>query len=207
MKREKIYAMFKKRRHLNLFNKIYEDNGETKIALQYLCDGRACYALENLPLFDDETIFGLLGSKTNSELKCYVDVAPEWLKTALEDYDASDIPLTRTADMFGYTVLETHHNNDNDGFSEICIFVSPELLSPVFDEDYELVSRDVGELGRLIIVKAGLITKAVIAPYRFSEYDCNKNLKTVERAYDELRNLRNRYNKSKSDESDADITL
>ena len=62
MKLEKINSMFKKRGGLKLYNKLYEDNaGETKIAMQYLCDGSACYALENLPLFDGDTIRGLIG--------------------------------------------------------------------------------------------------------------------------------------------------
>lgn len=62
MKLDKIFTMFKKREHLSLYNKLYKDNdGETKIAMQYLCDGSACYALENLPLFEQELLNNMNG--------------------------------------------------------------------------------------------------------------------------------------------------
>ncbi len=56
MKSKKIYAMFQEKDVLRLWDKLYDDNGETKIAMQYLSDGTAVYPLENLPLFDTLTI-------------------------------------------------------------------------------------------------------------------------------------------------------
>ena len=194
MKKEKMYAIFKKRQHLNLYNKLYEDdNGDTQTALQYLSNGRACYPLENLPLFDGETIKGLLGIKPNNILECGVCDAPEWISAALADYDDTDIPLTRTADMFGYTVLETYHNSDSDNFPEVCYFVSPDLISVISDEDYSLYSRELDGIGCAVIAKAGLITKAVILPYVFSAHECTRYLKTVDNIYGKLKILNDTY--------------
>lgn len=195
MKREKIYAMFKKGSHLNLYNKLYEDdNGDTQIALQYLSNGKACYPLKNLPLFDGETIKGLLGLKPNDVLVCDVTDAPNYFDTALADYDDTDIPITRTADMFGYTVLETYHNSDDDNFPEVCYFVSPDLLSVISDEDYSLYSRELDDIGFAVIAKAGLITKAIILPYVFTAHECTRYLKTVDNIYGKLKVLNDIYN-------------
>lgn len=201
MKKEKIYAIFKKRPRLNLYNKLYaDDNGDKQIAMQYLSNGKACYPLENLPIFDGETIKGLLGLKPNDPLKCDVCDAPKWIAEALTDYHPTDIPLIRTADMFGYTVLETYHNSDSDNFSEVCYFVSPDLLSVISDEDYELYSRELNSIGCAVIAKAGLITKAVILPYVFPEYECTRYLKTVENVCGRLKELSNLYNHSNFEE-------
>lgn len=199
MKREKMYAIFKKAPRLSLYSKIYVDNEEEKIAMQYLSDGRACYPLENLPLFDGDTIKGLLALKSNDVLKCDVEYAPEWLYTALKDNDDTDIPLTRTADMFGYTVLETYHNSIGDDFPELCYFVDPGLLSVVSDEDYELYSRELRGVGYAVIVKAGLITKGIILPYVFTPSECTKHLKTVENIYGKLKVLNAQYSEKTFD--------
>lgn len=193
MKREKMYAIFKKAPRLSLYNKIYTDCEEEKIAMQYLSDGRACYPLENLPLFDGDTIKGLLSLKPNDVLPCDLDYAPEWLYTALADNDDTDIPLARTADMFGYTVLETYHNSTGDDFPEVCYFVDPGLLSVVSDEDYELYSRELRGVGYAVIVKAGLITKAVILPFVFRPHECTKYLETVENIYGRLKEFNAQY--------------
>lgn len=190
MKLEKINSMFKKRGGLKLYNKLYEDNaGETKIAMQYLCDGSACYALENLPLFDGDTIRGLLGVDPEKSLPCEVDITPKWLLAALEDSDDSDIPVCPSAEMFGYTVFRTYYNSEERNFAELCLFVLPEQLSPLSDKKYEFYSRTVtvgGEDVRVIIAKAGLITKAVILPHSFNDYECTRNLKILKNAFEEL---------------------
>ncbi len=190
MKLEKINSMFKKRSGLKLYNKLYEDNaGETKIAMQYLCDGLACYALENLPLFDGDTIRGLLGVDPEKSLPCEVDTTPKWLLAALEDSDDSDIPVCPASEMFGYTVFRTYYNSEERNFAEVCLFVLPELLSPLSDKKYEFYSRTVtveGENIRVIIAKAGLITKAVILPHSFNDYECTRNLKILKNAFEEL---------------------
>lgn len=206
MKREKIYAMFKKRGGLKLYNKLYKDNNyETKIAMQYLCDGAACYALENLPLFDGDTICGLLGVDPES-MPCDVSVAPEWLLAALEDSDNSDIPIAAVSEMFGYTVFGTYYNSEVHNFPEVCMFVLPELLTPLSDKKYEFYSRTVNIYSkdvRVIIAKAGLITKAVILPYSFSEFECTRNLKIAENAFEELQK-QDRHNKIHADNCDDD---
>lgn len=189
MKLEKINSMFKKRGGLKLYNKLYEDNGEIKIAMQYLCDGSACYALENLPLFDGDTIRGLLGVDPEKSLPCEVDITPKWLLAALEDSDDSDIPVCPASEMFGYTVFRTYYNSEERNFAEVCLFVLPEYLSPLSDKKYEFYSRAVtvyGEDVRVIIAKAGLITKAVILPHSFNDYECTRNLKILKNAFEEL---------------------
>lgn len=190
MKLEKINSMFKKRGDLKLYNKIYFDNtGETKIAIQYLCDGSACYALENLPLFDEDTIHGLLGIDPEKDVNCFVGITPKWLLAALEDSDDSDIPVYPASEMFGYTVFRTYYNSEKHNFPEVCLFVLPELLSPLSDKKYEFYSRTVtvnNEDVRVIVAKAGLITKAVMLPHSFSDYECTRNLKIMKNAFEEL---------------------
>lgn len=208
MKSKKIYAMFQKKDVLKLWNKLYDDNGETKIAMQYLSDGTAVYPLENLPLFDTLTIKGLLELDPDDKLNCFLDAAPEWFETVLADYDDSDVPLAETADMFGHSVLETFHNkNENGDYPELCFFVDPKYLAPLSDEKYDLFSRTVKiteTAARVIVAKAGLILKAVIIPHTFNAFDCNKNFATVEKAYCILRDLRDTY---KSRESEDEIKL
>ncbi len=190
MKLEKINSMFKKRGGLKLYNKIYFNNaGETKIAMQYLCDGSACYALENLPLFDSDTIRGLLGIDPKKDVNCFVGITLKWLLAALEDSDDSDIPVYPASEMFGYTVFRTYYNSDERNFPDVCLFVLPELLSPLSDKKYEFYSRTVTvseEDVRVMIAKAGLITKAVILPHSFNDYECTKNLEIVRKAFEEL---------------------
>lgn len=207
MKSKKIYAMFQKKDVLRLWNKLYDDNGETKIAMQYLSDGTAVYPLENLPLFDTLTIKGLLELDPDDKLDCFLDAAPKWFETVLADYDDSDVPLTETADMFGCTVLETFHNNKDDHFPELCFFVDPKYLAPLSDEKHDLFSRRVTiteTAVRVIVAKTGLILKAVIMPYTFNVSDCNKNFVTAEKAYCVLRDLRDAY---KSREVENEIKL
>lgn len=210
MKREKIYAMFKKRDSLKLYNKLYEDNsGDTKIAMQYLCDGAACYALENLPLFDGDTICGLLGVDPES-MPCDVSAAPKWLLAALEDSDDSDIPIAAVSEMFGYIVLGTYYNSEAHNFPEVCMFVLPELLTPLSDKKYEFYSRTVNinsKNVRVIVAKAGLITKAVILPHFFSEFDCTRNLKIAENAFKELQEQADRNEVAKDMCDDTYIVL
>lgn len=189
MRLEKINSMFKKRGGLKLYNKLYDNGGETKIAMQYLCDGSACYALENLPMFDGDTIRGLLGVDPEKSLPCEVDVTPKWLLVALEDSDGSDIPIYPASEMFGYTVFRTYYNSEERNFTEVCLFVLPELLSPLSDKKYEFYSRTVtvnNEDVRVIVAKAGLITKAVILPHSFNDYECTRNLEIVSNAFKEL---------------------
>ena len=133
-------------------------------------------------------------------MACDVTDAPHWFSTALADYNDSDIPITKTADIFGYTVLETYHNSNDDDFPEICYFVSPDLLSVISDEDYSLYSRELPDMGCAVIVKAGLITKAVILPYVFSEHECTRYLKTVGNVYGKLKELNDIYNKGNFEE-------
>lgn len=208
MKPEKIYAMFKKKDFLKLWDKLYTNkDGETETAMQYLTDGTACYPLENLPLFDPITINGLLG--IDDGLNCTHDIAPKWFETVLSDYDDSDVPLTETADMFGYAVLETYHNSADDNFPELCFFVDPKYLAPIRDEKYDLISRSVKIVDdpvRVIVVKAGLILKAVIIPHVFNEFECDKHFKTAEKVYAVLRGLRDHYSKS-GGENEDDIKL
>lgn len=200
MKLDKIFTMFKKREHLSLYNKLYKDNnGETKIAMQYLSDGGSCYPLTNLPICDgNNVIYGLLGLEPKkSHMNCFVDYAPEWLEAALADFNDSDIPLKAVTDIFGYTVLETYHNSDNDNFPEVCYFLAPQYLAPLSDENYDLISRSVtiNKINtRAIIAKAGLITKAILLPYLFNSFDCETNLKILENAFEELQK-QNRRNK------------
>lgn len=189
MRLEKINSMFKKRGELKLYNKLYDNDGEAKIAMQYLCDGSACYALENLPLFDGNTIRGLLGVDPEKPLPCEVDITPKWLLAALEDSDDSDIPVYPVTEMFGYTVFRTYYNSEERNFAEVCLFVLPELLSPLSDKKYEFYSRAVtvnNEDVRVIVAKAGLITKAVILPHSFNDYECTRNLEIVSNAFEEL---------------------
>lgn len=189
MKLEKINSMFKKRGDLKLYNKLYDNDGEAKIAMQYLCDGSACYALENLPLFDGDTIYGLLGIDPEKDVNCFVGITPKWLLTALEDSDDSDIPIYPASEMFGYTVFRTYYNSEERNFAEVCLFVLPELLSPLSDKKYDFYSRTVtvnNEDVRVIVAKAGLITKAVILPHFFNDYECTRNLEIVRNAFDEL---------------------
>lgn len=207
MKSKKIYAMFQEKDVLRLWDKLYDDNGETKIAMQYLSDGTAVYPLENLPLFDTLTIKGLLEVDPDDKLDCFLDAVPKWFETVLADYDDSDVPLTETADMFGYTVIETFHNNKDDNFPELCFFVDPKYLAPLSNEKYDLFSRKVRitkTAVRVIVAKAGLILKAVIMPYTFNVSDCNKNFETAEKVYCVLRDLRDAY---KSRESEDEIKL
>lgn len=207
MKSKKIYAMFQKKDVLRLWNKIYDDNGETKIAMQYLSDGTAVYPLENLPIFNTFTIRGLLELTSDDPLECFLDATPEWFETVLADYDDSDVPLAETADMFGYSVLETFHNNKDDNFPELCFFVDPKYLAPLSDEKYDLFSRKVRiteTAVHVIVAKEGLILKAVIMPYTFNVFDCNKNFATAEKAYCVLRDLRDAY---KSRETEDEIKL
>ena len=199
--------MFQKKDVLRLWNKLYDDDGETKIAMQYLSDGTAVYPLENLPLFDTLTIKGLLELNPDDKLDCFLDAAPKWFETVLADYDDSDVPLAETADMFGYSVLETFHNNKDDKFPELCFFVDPKYLAPLSDEKYDLFSRTViisETAARVIVAKAGLILKAVIMPYKFNAVDCNRNFETAEKAYCVLRELRDEY---KSRETKDEIKL
>ena len=210
MKPEKIYAMFKKEDFLKLWDKLYTNkDGETKTAMQYLTDGAAVYPLENLPIFNSITIMGLLGLDPENSMDCFTDATPDWLETVLADYDDSDVPLTETADMFGYTVLETYHNSADDNFPELCFFVDPKYLAPIRDEKYDLISRSVKIVDdpvRVIVVKAGLILKAVIIPNVFNEFECDKNFKTAEKVYAVLRGLRDHYSKS-GGENEDDIKL
>lgn len=212
MKLDKIFAMFKKGVNLSLFNKLYRDNdGEEKIAMQYLSNGRSCYPLTNLPICDSENIkYGLLGlDPAKSHMNCFVDIAPEWLETALADFDDSDIPLKAVTDIFGYTVLETYHNSDNDNFPEVCYFLGPQYLAPLSDENYDLISRSVTinkVKTRAIIAKAGLITKALLLPYIFNEFDCKTNLKILENAVEELQK-QNRRNQIDAGDCDLNVML
>jgi len=189
MKLEKINSMFKKRSDLKLYNKLYDNDGETKIAMQYLCDGSACYALENLPLFDGDTIYGLLGIDPEKDVNCFVGITPKWLLAALEDSDGSDIPVYPVSEIFGYTVFRTYYNSEERNFAEVCLFVLPELLSPLSDKKYEFYSRTVtvnNEDVRVIVAKSGLITKAVILPHFFNDYGCTRNLEIVGNVFEEL---------------------
>lgn len=71
----------------------------------------------------------------------------------------------------------------------MCHFILPELLSPLSDKKYEFYSRTVtvnNEDVRVIVAKAGLITKAVILPHSFNDYECTKNLEIVSNAFEEL---------------------
>ena len=107
----------------------------------------------------------------------------------LEDSDDSDIPVYPASEMFGYTVFRTYYNSDERNFPEVCLFVLPELLSPLSDKKYEFYSRTVTvseEDVRVMIAKAGLITKAAILPQSFNDYECTKNLEIVRKAFEEL---------------------
>lgn len=205
MKLGKINSMFKKRGGLKLYNKLYDNGGETKVAMQYLCDGSACYALENLPLFDGDTICGLLGIDPEKDVNCFVGITPKWLLTALEDSDDSDIPIYPASEMFGYTVFRTYYNSEERNFAEVCLFVLPELLSPLSDKKYEFYSRTVtvnDEDVRVIVAKAGLITKAVILPHSFNDYECTRNLKIVRNAFEELQEQDQRNNAAGDDRTE-----
>ena len=193
MKREKIYAMFKNKTSLRLYNKMYIDSDEEeKISMQYITDGRACYALENLPLFDGETILGLLGVDSDDKLQCIVDTVPDWFGKALADYDDSDVPLHAVTSIFGYTFLVTWHHSEYDNLPEMSCFINPSYLSPPSDEDYDLYSRVIDGRGtRWIIVKAGLITKAVIVPIGFSKEALRDKISWLKEAHSALIEIEN----------------
>lgn len=195
MKKEKIYALFKKEYHLTLHNKMYLDNGEKELALQYVSNGEACYPLENLPEFDEGTLPSLLGVPKDEPRGYSVAEAPEWLYTAVKDFDDSDIPLKKHCyDAFGYVVLQTYHNNINDGLENVTVFVNPKYLAPIADEDCEFVLRTISAKikTRAIIVKAGMLIKAIIMPMTFaSDSQLDTKIEFVQDLYTELNLLRN----------------
>ena len=204
MKKDKIYSLFRKNYYLRLYNKMYISNGEKKLGLQYVSDGSAVYPLENLPEFNQITLPSLLGVSQDQSTEYSVSEAPEWLYTAIEDFHDSDIPLKKHCyDTFGYVVFQTYHNNMSDGFENVTVFVDPKYLAPVADEECEYVLRTISENGRAVIVQAGMITKAIIAPTNFSSFSqLNEKIEFVQDLYTELSLMRN---KQKADEEQSTL--
>ena len=193
MKKEKIYSLFRKEYNLHLHNKMYVDGGKKKLGLQYVSNGIACYPLENMPEFDSTTLPSLLGVPKDEPRGYSVTEAPDWLYTAIEDFHDSDIPLkSHCYDAFGYMVFQTYHNNMSDSFENVTIFVDPKYLTPILDEDCEYVLREVSENLRAVIVKAGLLTKAIIMPMTFiSDSQLDTKIEFIQDLYTELNFMRN----------------
>ncbi|MBP1562065.1 MAG: hypothetical protein J6C96_12600 [Oscillospiraceae bacterium] len=192
MKKEKIYALFRKNAHLKLYNKMYNANGEEKIALQYITDGCACYPLENLPIFNAETLRGLINVDPETPTHYIVEEIPEWWSDALVPFMDGEIPLKKSPwDMFGFTVFETYHNTDNDGFPDICVFVNTKFLAPISDDDgilnYSYRKLD-GEKCA-VVATDGMIVKAVIMPVIFRKDDIPKKIDFVEMVYRKLMDM------------------
>ncbi len=204
MKKEKIRTLFRKERRLNLYNKMYFDDGEKKLGLQYVSDGFVVYPLENLPEFDETTLPSFLDVPKELPTKYDVLEAPDWLYTAIKDFDDSDIPLRKHMyDVFGYTVFQTFHNSPNDKFEEVTIFADPKYLAPIADEACEFLLRNLDNGRRVIVAQDGLLTKAIILPMDFSSDSLIEDkIEFVKSVYTKLTLMRN---KQKADEEQSTL--
>lgn len=188
MKKQKIYDLFKKDRHLKLYNKLYDDNGDSKVALQYITNGAAFYPLENLPVFDKDTLRGLLNIDPNMETEYIVDVATDWLLEAVKPFADNEIPLKKSPyNIFGYTVFETYHNTDNDDYADICVFVNPKYLAPIDDDGTLNYSyRKICDKLYAVIVTDGMIVNAIILPATINKDGIPKAIDFTKMVYAKL---------------------
>ncbi len=188
MKNEKIGALFRKERNLQLFNRLHP-NGSEEVVQQYISNGCALYTLENLPMFDSENIWALLGADMDIHGDCAEMNAPAWLMNCLNVYDDDNLPVTPYPyQAFGLQVLHTHHNSPDDGREDVCIFIDPKFLVPIADEKYELWYRDID--GRqLVIASAGVLIKAVIAPVVFRKDLIKEKIDFIATIYKELNTI------------------
>ncbi|MGN0608355.1 MAG: hypothetical protein ACI4J6_04075 [Oscillospiraceae bacterium] len=164
MKPDKIYSIFRKADRINLYNAI-NDDGEIK--KQYISDGVCIYALDNLPIFSEATLGGLLGLDSNGPCKVQEDVASQFVLNAMSDiYSNYDIPLKiEDNEFFDLIVMDTCY----DKSEQVLHFVDPAYIKP-FDKDDSITfaSRDIGGQ-RLIVVQNGFFVVAAIMPMRFLE--------------------------------------
>ena len=188
MRKQKIYDLFKKDPHLKLYNKFYDDNGDSKVALQYITDGAACYPLENLPVFDEDTLRGLLNIDPNMATEYIVDGAPNWLFEAVKPFADDEIPIKKSPyDIFGYTVFETYHNTDNDDYKDICVFVNPKYLAPIDDNGTLNYSyRKISDKLYAVIVTDGMTVNAIIMPATINKGGIPKAIDFTKMVYAKL---------------------
>lgn len=162
MKPDKIYSIFRKANRINLYNVI---NDEGKIKKQYISDGVCIYALDNLPIFSEATLGGLLGLDSNGPCKVEEYNASQFVLNAMSDiYNRSDIPLKiEDYEFFNHIVMD----NCDDKSEQVLHFVDSAYIKP-FDKDDSIMfaSRDV-EGQRCIVVQNGLFVVAAIMPIRF----------------------------------------
>jgi hypothetical protein len=160
MKLDKIYSIYRKSSHITLYNAGGGDEDEPQ--KQYISDGVSVFALENLPVFDEYTLCGLLGVDSEDINVTIGEI--ENIETALADEDPSDIALNIIPyEFFDYTVMRSLSDNDD----RILHFVDTKYLKPFMsDIRFTFWSRNFKDR-RCIVIKSGLFVVGVVMPLRF----------------------------------------
>lgn len=130
MKREKIYAILKKKKRICLFDRTYTNQeGTETISEQYLGDGCAAYLLENLPIFNEKTICGLVGVDS-TEMSCEELDIPDKIADIVnkEMYNLDAVQIEHTGDIFDFAVF----TNSQCG---ICVLADPKYIAPLLNEE------------------------------------------------------------------------
>lgn len=166
MKREKIYSICKDNKIIALFEKSVEG----KVYEQWLGNGYATYPLGNMPTFDKDTIYSLLGifdEKKNGWKVLVKDISNDKFYA---DNLPDDIPLRKFPYIFdGNVTFVTDHSCDKDNvLPDVTIFIDNTLLAPIADEDdIDFYCRKRNN-EYAVICRTGLLLRAVIMPKNYS---------------------------------------
>ena len=182
MKREKIYSILKKKKRICLYDRTYidQEGTETK-SEQYLGDGCAAYLLENLPIFNEETICGLVGAD-RTEVSCEELDIPDKIADIVykEMYNLDAVRIEHTGDIFDYAVF----TNKQCG---ICVLADSKYIAPLMNEENDgnyYLYKD------FITFCDGFKKKAFISILAPSYAALRKEAELVEMVYDLFNKLR-----------------
>lgn len=162
MKREKIYSICKENKNIMLCEKI----AKGKAYEQWLGNGCAAYPLGNMPIFDKDTIYTLLGITDDKKNGWNVHVQDISVDDLFADNLPEDIPLRKFPYTFdGNVTFVTDHSCDkNNVLPDVTIFIDNTFLSPIADEDCVDFYCRRWNNGYAVICRTGLLLRAVILP-------------------------------------------
>lgn len=188
MKREKIYALLKKKGIIRLLSKKYKDmDGNMIKGEQFIGHDSAMYSLRNLPIFNEETICSLVGTDS-THINCEEIDIPDRLKEIIYKNisDLNAVPIEYSCDMFELSVFTNMQHN-------ICVFADPKFIVPLLDNEVNsffwyddlIICYDENEV----------FLKAIIAPYIPTDKKLNQEIELTALVHNTLTNIKMQENK------------